>query len=140
MRNLEFRTFCAVALLVLSAIACGANAREGSGCRIDRYYLPDAPIHVSARVYGLASRQEVRRRTAVAKAVSGATISPDYKNLPRIFAGYVWRGLPSNTIAAIVDGNIPQVGDIVELEMRHRDPRSPCRFIPVTVVPRTPAF
>ena len=40
-----------------------------------------------------------------------------------------------STIAAVVDGHIPQPGEIVELASRYRDPRAACNFIPWTVVP-----
>ena len=137
MRNSISIVSFVLALVAFSAGARGSSTHTGAGCQIDKFYLPKS-FYVMAKVYGVASLEEVRRKTAAAEKLSGAKISPAYKNLPRIVAVVVRNGLPSNTIAAIVDGNVPRIGDVVELELRHPDPHSPCHFIPVTVVPSGP--
>jgi hypothetical protein len=137
MRKSAFVASCVLALVAFSAMARGSGTHGGGGCKIDQIYLPK-PFYVIAKVYRVASPEEVRRKTAAAEKLSGAKISPAYKSLPRIIGVYDRDGLPQNTIAAIVDGNVPRIGDVVELELRHPDPHSPCHFIPVTVVPSGP--
>lgn len=55
--------------------------------------------------------------------------------LPRILAAFTDASGRHETIAAVLDGNIPKVGDRIKLESRHRDPKQPCSFVPWTVVP-----
>jgi hypothetical protein len=121
----------ATAILIAMAAAAPAQAF----CALDQ-----APFAGRSQVYqgvvrGPASPEEVRQQTAIAIAKTGAILSPAYANLPRIFAFYEDpTGGRHGTIAAVVDGRMPQPGERVRLASRRRDPSQPCAFIPWTVV------
>jgi hypothetical protein len=112
-----------------------ALAQQTERCAALGLAAPAKPLHFHAKVQGMAPPEEVRRQTAIAERRTGGVISPDYANFPRIIAIYVEDGVAHSTIAAVVDGHIPQPGDAVELASRYLDPRSSCNFIPWTVVP-----
>ena len=112
-----------------------AFAVENGACAIKESEAPAQPQHFRAKVQGMATPEEVRRQTHIAELKTGGAVSPDYVGYPRILAFFIVGGVAHSTIAAVVDGHIPQPGEIVELESRHRDPRSACNFIPWTVVP-----
>ena len=128
-------TLCLVPPLTPVFSLGSAFAQEPAACPAVGLAAPERPVHYSAKVQGIATREEVRRETAIAERRTGGAISPDYVNLPRILAIYMIGGVAHSTIAAVVDGLIPQSGDAVQLASRYRDPRSPCNFIPWTVVP-----
>jgi hypothetical protein len=123
--------------MLSSACATPGSAAgdEGAVCIINETAAPLQPRRFTATVLGPAPPSEVQRQTAIAETRTGGHVSPDYVSLPRILAVYAddW-GISHTTIAAVVDGDVPKAGDTVVLESRHRDLRSPCDFIPWTVV------
>jgi hypothetical protein len=112
-----------------------AYAVESGACAIKESEAPAQPLHFRAKVQGMAAPEEVRRQTHIAELRTGGAVSPDYLGYPRILAVFIAGGVAHSTIAAVVDGHIPQPGENVELASRYRDPRSACNFIPWTVVP-----
>lgn len=130
-----FGALCLILPLTPISRPDSAFAQQAEHCAALGLAAPAQPLHFHAKVQGMAPPEEVRRQTAIAERRTGGAVSPDYANFPRVIAIYVVDGVAHSTIAAVVDGHIPQPGDSVELASRYRDPRSSCNFIPWTVVP-----
>jgi len=124
-----------VALCLIEALAASgeAFALDSGRCVLNARDPPAQPAHYAAKVQGPASPDEVKRQTKIAEIHTGGTVSPDYVAYPRVIAFFIVNGVSHSTIAAVVDGDIPKPGEIVDLASRYRDPRDPCRFIPWTV-------
>jgi len=133
-----FGALCLILSLTPISSSDSAFAQQTEHCAALGLAAPTQPLHFHAKVQGMAPPEEVRRQTEIAERRTGGAISPDYVRFPRIIATYVVDGVVHSTIAAVVDGHIPQPGDSVELASRYRDPRSSCNFIPWTVVPASP--
>jgi hypothetical protein len=94
--------------------------------------IADAPQHRTGRVTGFLSDEEALARTRAVEALLGAKISPAYLSLKRVeVEAYPQRNL--TTTAAIPEQMAVQIGDVVELNSRHRDTGLPCHFIPWTI-------
>ena len=122
----------------LTALAAAYATGAAASCPIDRTSAPDRPLIARATVVGFADPLEVERITRSVESRTRAPENPAYLRLPRIWASYVVNGARSSTIAAIVDGAVPERGALVTLAFRHRDPGLPCAFIPVIVLPAAP--
>jgi hypothetical protein len=134
-RRILLLALCLVPPLTPISFADEASAQNAAHCVVYERAAPAKPAYVSATVKGIAAPEEVQRETHIAELKTGGSVSPDYVALPRILAVFMVNGVPHGTIAAVVDGHIPQAGETVELATRHRDPKLPCSFIPWTVVP-----
>ena len=117
--------------LVLALAAAPATAQEA--CRLDPRGAPEAVVTFEGVARGPATSQEIAAQTAVAVARAHAPISAKYANLPRAYVYFVTGGSRHGTIASVLDGVMPQPGEIVTLVSRHRDPEAPCAFIPWTI-------
>ena len=93
--------------------------------------IPEAPQQVMARVIGAITRKQTLAATARVEAGIGAKVNPIYLKWAHVDTVLSPSG--AETIAAIPPGVIVKTGDIVELNLRYRDPRLPCQFVPVTV-------
>jgi hypothetical protein len=130
-----------IAMLGLAVLLAGAGARDAARadpapeCRLDERFAPRQSVIVPAVVLGMAPWTEVTRQTIIATERSRAPESPAYVSLPRIMAAFFDKSGRHETIAAVLEGKIPGVGDRIRLESRHRDPTRPCSFVPWTVVP-----
>ena len=107
-------------------------------CRLDPSAAPEIADTYPGIVRGPATAQEVLAQTAIAVTRVRAPLSAKYEDLPRVFVIYVANGARHGTIAAVIDGDIPQPGEAVVVASRHRDPDSPCAFIPWTVTKGAP--
>ena len=124
--------------ILLAAASCPGSSRSAAAknpaqCSIDAVEVPRRPARLDGIVVGVISPERVKVITERVEKETGARISPDYADLPRIVARVVTSQRTFETIAAVVDGHLPRPGDRVEIVSRHRDPRSRCDFIPVTV-------
>jgi transglutaminase-like putative cysteine protease len=100
--------------------------------------IPGSPTRVMARVTGFVSADQAQTATRAVEAQLGAKISPAYVSWPRVVAeGYPDGSL--KTMAAIPENMTVNVGDVVELNTRYRDPSLPCHFIPWLVNRRVDA-
>ena len=133
----RFAVLCMLLTLAMLGASGSAFAQQSAACHMNGLDPPMRPTYVMAKVQGPASPEEVRRQTQIAEKRTGGAVSPDFADFPRIIAIYVVNGASHSTIAAVVDGVIPQVGEIVKLASRFRDPRRPCNFIPWTVVSKS---
>ena len=128
----------AVLVTVLATVAiqgCSgvSAAQSGQGCSIDPVQVSRSPINLDGSVVGLISREQAKIATEQVEKQTGVQISPDYADLPRVVVRVVRKQTISDTLAAVVDGHIPHLGDHVEFLSRYQDPRSRCSFIPWTV-------
>jgi hypothetical protein len=94
--------------------------------------IPGGVTHVTGRVVAFFSDEEALQRTQRVQAMLGAQVSTAYASLPRV---KVVRSDDSNwsTMAAVPENLTVKVGDLVELNSRHRDQGTPCTFIPWTI-------
>jgi outer membrane protein OmpA-like peptidoglycan-associated protein len=97
--------------------------------------LQPSPQHYTARVTRFLSEQEVLSITRTVEGREQARISPAYFPLRRV---YTQVSQPDGsaaftTMAAIPEYMTVNVGDVVELSSRYRDPALPCNFIPWTI-------
>ena len=127
------------ALGILLCLAGPGRGFADEVCRLDPHAAPDAALLFKGVVRGLATPQEIVAQTAIAMARVHAPESARYQKLPRVFAYYLYGGLRHGTIAAVVDGPIPEPGQSVVLASRRRDPEAACAFIPWTVTTGTPS-
>ncbi len=70
------------------------------------------------------------------EAQLGAKVSPDYFSLTRVMVEIepAEKGATDRTtMAAIPESLAVKIGDLVELDGRHRDQSLPCHFIPWTI-------
>ena len=118
----------------LSLTATASHADES--CALDPLAAPDSPVYIDAIVVGPASDADVLAQTRIAIQRTHAPVSPAYVNLPRIDAVYVDAGVRHMTIAAVIGEPTPKPGAHVTLASRHRDPNTPCAFVPWTVAPK----
>jgi len=95
--------------------------------------IADAPEHRKARVTGFLSDEEALAGTKAIEAQLGADISPAYLSLKRARVEAYPGGDGWNTGVGIPEHMAVEVGDLVELNSRHRDPGLPCHFIPWTI-------
>ena len=109
------------------------------GCALDPRSAPDRPLLLPGVVRGPATEAEVLSGTRIAIERTHAPVSPKYVNLPRVVVFYELGGVQHATIAAVLDGILPQPGDPVTIASRYRDPDAACAFIPWTVVKTRPA-
>jgi hypothetical protein len=96
-------------------------------------HIADEPQHLTGRVTGLLSGEEVMTRTQRVEAELGAQVSPAYVSLKRVT---VERYPPAgnwSTMAAIPEHMAVKIGDLVELNSRHQDESLRCHFIPWTI-------
>jgi hypothetical protein len=91
--------------------------------------VPGTPQHRTGRVTGLVSEDQALAATRNVEAQTGAQISPAYLSLKRV---NIEDG-SFKTMAAVPNELTVQVGDLVELNSRYRDPGLECHFIPWTV-------
>lgn len=124
------RVFLALAASLLSASAIA--------CDLDDRSAPNTPATYEGIVRGPATAEEVTEGTQIAEIRTRAPISPAYVALPRVFVYFDAGGVRSGTIAAVTDGKLPESGATVKLSSRHRDPATPCSFIPWTVLGPAP--
>ena len=96
--------------------------------------LPAVPQHVTGRVIGFVTDQQVLATTKMVEAQMGAKESPAFLPLRRVSVRVPWQGQSFQTMAAIPRNLIVKIGDTVELNSRYRDPSLPCNFIPWTVI------
>lgn len=100
------------------------------GCALQ---LTDVPERITGRVVGFVSDERATAGTKLVEAELGAKVSPAYLSLQRArVEAYPPRGNWA-TMAAIPRHLSVRVGDVVELESRHRDASLPCNFIPWTI-------
>jgi hypothetical protein len=111
--------------------AAGAAAAET--CALDLNSAPLSSLLYSGVARGPATPEEIASQTAIARSRVHAQVSPKYANLPRAFVYYAEGGRLHGTIAAVLDGVMPQRGEAVIVASRRRDPDLPCAFIPWTV-------
>jgi hypothetical protein len=96
-------------------------------------HIADEPQHLTGRVTGLLSGEEVMTRTQRVEAELGGQVSPAYVSLKRV---RVERYPPAgnwSTMAAIPEHMAVKIGDLVELNGRHQDESLRCHFIPWTI-------
>jgi hypothetical protein len=99
------------------------------GCMLQ---ISDAPQHMTGRVTGFPSGEEASAATKAVEAALGAKINPAYLSLKRVTVeAYPQTGWV--TMAAIPRDMAVKIGDLVELNSRHRDPSLLCHFIPWTI-------
>lgn len=124
----------AIVLAAASSLSLSRSVAAGSPrlCSVNPVEVPRRPVRFEGTVVGVVSPERVKVITEKVEKETGARISPDYANLPRIVAKVVTDRRTFETIAAVVDGSIPQPGEHVGLLSRYSDPRSQCDFIPVT--------
>lgn len=128
-----------VSLAVVLAVASGTGLTRSAAvqspelCSVNPVGVPRHPVRFEGTVIGVISPERVKIITEKIERETGARISPDFADLPRIVARVVTDQRTFETIAAVVDGHIPQPGDHVDLLSRYRDSRSRCHFIPVTI-------
>jgi hypothetical protein len=103
------------------------------GCHLE---IAAEPQHVRGRVTGFLSGDEALIRTRRIEAQLGAKVSPDYFSLTRVTVEIDPADKESSdrtTMAAIPEAMAVKIGDLVELDGRHRDQSLPCHFIPWTI-------
>jgi hypothetical protein len=96
-----------------------------------RLQIGDAPQHRTGRVTGFVSEEQALASTKAVEAQVGAPISPAYLPLQRATVADPQSNF--STMAAIPKEMSVQMGDLVELNSRYRDPSLPCHFIPWTI-------
>jgi hypothetical protein len=106
----------------------GGTAQQSCAARV-----PDVAEHVTGRVTGFATEQQVSETTRNVEAQVGAKESPAYLPLKRAVVKASWQNRDLQTMAAIPENMTVHIGDKVELNSRHRDPSLPCNFIPWTI-------
>jgi hypothetical protein len=102
----------------------------GQSCTLQ---IADTPEHRKGRVTGFLSDEEALAGTKAIEDQLGAKISPAYLSLRRASVEAYPRGDSWNTGVGIPERMAVEVGDLVELNSRHRDPSLPCHFIPWTI-------
>jgi hypothetical protein len=95
--------------------------------------MDDAVEHRKGRVTGFLSDEEASTETKALEAELEGKISPAYLSLKRARVETVPRGGSWGTGVGVPEHMAVEVGDVVELESRHRDPSLPCHFIPWTI-------
>ena len=80
---------------------------------------------------GVVSEGQALAATRAVEAQLGAPISPAYLSLQRVTVADPQSNF--RTMAAIPKEMSVQMGDLVELSSRYRDPSLPCHFIPWTI-------
>ncbi len=95
--------------------------------------LATAPQHQTGRVIGLVPDVQALAGTRAIEANLKARISPAYLALKRVNVALDPQGDHRTTMAAIPEHMAVQIGDLVELDTRYRDPSLPCNFIPWTI-------
>ena len=107
---------------------------DRQGCHLQ---ISIEPQHVRGRVTGFLSGDEALIRTRRIEAQLGAKVSPDYFSLARVMVEIdpadKDRSSDRTTMAAIPEAMAVKIGDLVELDGRHRDQSLPCHFIPWTI-------
>jgi hypothetical protein len=102
----------------------------GPGCRMR---MDDAVQHRKGRVTGFLSEEEALTETKTLEAQLEAKMSPAYVSLKRATVETYPRGGRWETGIGIPGHMAVEVGDVVELDSRHRDPSLPCSFVPWTI-------
>ena len=125
----------AVVLAAASSLELSQSvvAQSSGLCSINPVEVPRRPARLTGIVVRVIPPERVKVTTEKVEKETGARISPDYTDLPRIVAKVVTSRRTFETLAAVVDGHIPHPGDHVDILTRYRDPRSRCNFIPWTV-------
>ena len=113
-------------------------AAAGAPCTLNATDAPQTSTLFAGVARGPATATEIVTQTAVALSRAQAQVSPTYANLPRAFVYFMYGGRRHGTIAAVIDGVMPQPGEAVVVASRRRDPDQPCAFIPWTVRRATP--
>jgi hypothetical protein len=93
--------------------------------------IADAPEHQTGRVVRFLPDEQALERTRALEALLEAKISPAYLSLKRVEVDT--RPYGSTFMAAVPEQMAVQIGDMVELNSRHRDTSLPCHFIPSTI-------
>ncbi len=88
--------------------------------------IPGTPQRRTGRVTGFVSEEQALAAVKAVEAQTGAQISPAYQSLQRVTV----EDGSFKTMAAIPNKLTVQVGDLVELNSRYRDPGLACHFIP----------
>jgi hypothetical protein len=91
--------------------------------------VPGAPQRLTGRVTGFVSEEQALAATRTVETQTGAQISPSYQSLQRVTV----EDGSFKTMAAVPKELTVQVGDLVELNSRYRDPALACHFIPWTI-------
>jgi hypothetical protein len=91
--------------------------------------IPGTPQRRTGRVTGLVSEDQALAATKAVETQTGAQISPAYQSLQRVTV----EDGSFKTMAAVPSELTVQVGDLVEVNTRYRDPGLACHFIPWTV-------
>jgi hypothetical protein len=104
-----------------------------AGLRKSRLQVPGMPQRRTGRVTGLVSEEQALAATRTVEAQTGAQISPAYQSLQRVTV----EDRSFKTMAAVPNKLTVQIGDLVELNSRYRDPDFACHFIPWTTPRRS---
>jgi hypothetical protein len=94
--------------------------------------IANMPLYSTGRVTGFLSEEEALVRTKAVEARLRAQVSPGYLSLRHVTVKEYPQG-GFTTMAAIPEQMVVQIGDVVELNGRYRDPSLPCHFIPWTI-------
>jgi hypothetical protein len=111
-----------------------ADATGSQGDPVQRsctLQIADAPQHQTGRVVRFLPDEQALARTRALEALLEATIGPAYLSLKRVEVEAYPHG--STFMTAIPEQMAVQIGDLVELNSRHRDAGLPCHFIPSTI-------
>jgi hypothetical protein len=95
--------------------------------------MADAAARLTGRVVRFVSAGEALSRTERVEADLGAKISPSYVALGHVVVEKYPPGDDWSTMAAVPEGIGVKIGDLVDLDSRHRDQSLPCHFIPWTI-------
>ena len=95
--------------------------------------VPGSPEHLRARVTGFVSEAEALAITRTVEAEVGAQVSPAYRSLRRVYVEVILPTGARPTMAAVPEYMTVQIGDILDVNSRYRDPSLPCHFIPWTI-------
>jgi hypothetical protein len=110
--------------------AADSRSQPGPGCNLQ---IADEPQHLTGRVTSFLAGEAALARMREIEAEVGAKMSPAYVSLDRVTVVRYPQGDSWSTMAAIPEGMTVKIGDLVELNSRHRDQSLPCHFIPWTI-------
>jgi hypothetical protein len=96
-------------------------------------HLGPAPQYLTGRVVAFISATQAFASTKNIEAQVGAKISPAYMSLQHVTVSAVPGRGGWSTMAAVPASTSVKIGDVVEIESRHRDPNLPCNFVPWTI-------
>ncbi len=103
-----------------------ASVARAQSCNLNMPYAGGVEY---GTVAGTVPQWQTLQSTARIEQQVGGLISPQYLTSKRILIDF--NG--SNTIAVLQSGMVVHKGDIVTWTGRHRDPHTPCSFVPVIV-------